>query len=429
MNPDLLSLIIYLVLIVCGIALSAFLASSEAAVFALQGQDNELDAANKPDKRLLKILEEPQLLRAVFFLGFYLANISIAVLGAAVVSLWLPDNGRVYLTYTTQVLAFAFLLLVFSNISPRIVAANNSLALARKNSLFIWLLFQILKPAATGIEGLRNLLDKYLPKTSRKMTTEDLLPEPDEADYEGNADDDREIIENVIEFGSITVKEIMTSRVNIVAVSVEDSLAEVLKIIRQKRLSRMPLYENDLDNIVGILYAKDVLTYLDKEGENLSPNWKSISRKALFIPDSKRLDDLLKDFQREKTHLAVVVDEYGGTDGIVTMDDVLEEIVGDFSDDDVDESTRYTRFRSGIYIFDATINLDDMGEILGLEIATDEDDFETLGGLMYHEVESLPTVGERIVYKNLELTVHSVQNNRIKKVRVKVDEAQKQPVN
>src|SRR5690606_28658586 len=208
-----------------------------------------------------------------------------------------------------------------------------------------------------------------------------------------------------------------------------DSLAEVLKIIRQKRLSRMPLYENDLDNIVGIIYAKDVLTYLNKEGENLSPNWKSISRKALFIPDSKRLDDLLRDFQREKTHLAVVVDEYGGTDGIVTMDDVLEEIVGDFSDDDVDESTQYTRFRSGIYIFDATINLDDMGEILGLEIAADDDDFETLGGLMYHEIESLPTVGERIVYKNLELTVHSVQNNRIKKVRVKVDEPQKQPAN
>lgn len=426
MSVDPFSLVIYLVLIVCGIAISAFLAGSESAVFALSGKDNELDTANKSDKRLLRLLEEPQLLRAVFFLAFYLVNISVAVLGAALVSRLLPGNGNVYLTFTAQVLAFAFLLLVFSTISPRIVGANNPLALARKNSLFMWVLFHMLKPAAAGIEGLRNLLDKYLPKTSRKMTTEDLLPEPDETTREGNANDDREIIENVIEFGSITVKEIMTSRVNIVAVSVEDSLAEVLKIIRQKRLSRMPLYENDLDNIVGILYAKDVLTYLDKEDENLSPNWKSISRKALFIPDSKRLDDLLKDFQREKNHLAVVVDEYGGTDGIVTMDDVLEEIVGDFSDDDVDESTQYTRFRSGIYIFDATINLDDMGEILGLEIAGDEDDFETLGGLMYHEVESLPTVGERIVYKNLELTVHSVQNNRIKKVRVKVDDPQKQ---
>ncbi len=426
MSVDPFSLVIYLVLIVCGIAISAFLAGSESAVFALSGKDNELDTANKSDKRLLRLLEEPQLLRAVFFLAFYLVNISVAVLGAALVSRLLPGNGNVYLTFTAQVLAFAFLLLVFSTISPRIVGANNPLALARKNSLFMWVLFHMLKPAAAGIEGLRNLLDKYLPKTSRKMTTEDLLPEPDETTKEGNANDDREIIENVIEFGSITVKEIMTSRVNIVAVSVEDSLAEVLKIIRQKRLSRMPLYENDLDNIVGILYAKDVLTYLDKEDENLSPNWKSISRKALFIPDSKRLDDLLKDFQREKNHLAVVVDEYGGTDGIVTMDDVLEEIVGDFSDDDVDESTQYTRFRSGIYIFDATINLDDMGEILGLEIAGDEDDFETLGGLMYHEVESLPTVGERIVYKNLELTVHSVQNNRIKKVRVKVDDPQKQ---
>jgi len=169
------------------------------------------------------------------------------------------------------------------------------------------------------------------------------------------------------------------------------------------------------------LYAKDVLPFLNSAEQEPSLNWKTVSRKALFIPATKKLDDLLRDFQQEKTHIAVVVDEYGGTEGIVTMDDILEEIVGDITDDSGEEESLYTRFKSGIYIFDAKIDLDDMDEILGAEITSEEDEYETLGGLIYHLTESLPVVGERINYKNLELTVHSVKNNRIKKVRVKLE--------
>jgi CBS domain containing-hemolysin-like protein len=229
-------------------------------------------------------------------------------------------------------------------------------------------------------------------------------------------------VENVIGFGNITVREIMTSRVNIVAVSIGDSLQDVLTKIRENGLSRMPLVDNDLDNILGVLYAKDVLPYLHSEEEEPSLNWKTISRKALFIPATKKLDDLLRDFQQEKTHIAIVVDEYGGTEGIVTMDDILEEIVGDITDDNGEEETLYTRFKSGIYIFDAKIDLDDMEDVLNCEITTEEDEYETLGGLIYHLTENLPMVRERMTFKNLEMTVHSVKNNRIKKVRVKVEE-------
>jgi len=155
-------------------------------------------------------------------------------------------------------------------------------------------------------------------------------------------------------------------------------------------------------------------------GEQLI-NWKTIARKALFIPATKKLDDLLRDFQHEKTHIAIVVDEYGGTEGLVTLDDILEEIVGDIGDEyDDQEEKLYTRFKNGVYIFDAKIDLDDLDEILNTSISSDDDEFETLGGLVYHLTERIPNVGERMIYKNLEMTVHSVKNNRVKKLRIKL---------
>ena len=424
--------ITYLILIVAGIAISAFLTGSEVAVFALVGREEELEEDNKADARILKLLSDSQILRSSFLIAITFINVITALSAAFFVSNLISyAGGNPVLGYTVAIIVLTFLLLVLSTITPKITAINNPLHLARRNSYIIVMMYYLLKPPALAVEAIKNKLEQLLPKASKKMTSEEIrnITEQDYAESEHSMkEDEREIIENVIEFGSISVKEIMTSRVNIVAVNVEDSLKEVLQLIREKNLSRLPLFENDLDNIIGILYAKDVLAYLDSEENDLSLNWRTIARKALFIPDSKKLDDLLRDFQQEKTHIAVVVDEYGGTEGIITMDDILEEIVGDFSDDDGDETTIYTQFKSGIYIFDAKINLDDLEEILGCEISDEDDDFETLGGLIYHLIESLPTVGERISYKNLELTVHSVQNNRIKKVRVKVEDKKVTPV-
>jgi CBS domain containing-hemolysin-like protein len=282
----------------------------------------------------------------------------------------------------------------------------------------------MLKPLASLIANSTLSLEERLPKPNSKMTSEDIMTMAEVSEEEGSIRrDEREIIENVIEFGNISVREIMTSRVNIVAISTTDSLDEVLTRIRQKGLSRMPIYENDLDNILGIIHSKDVLPYINSDIERTTINWRTIARKALFIPSTKKLDDLLRDFQQEKTHIAIVVDEYGGTEGLITLDDILEEIVGDISDEyDGAEEQLFTRFRSGVYVFDAKIDLDDMEDVLDCKITSEEDDFETLGGLMYNLTERIPNVGERVYYRNIEFTIHSVQNNRVRKVRVKVQE-------
>ena len=417
---------IQLLFLFLGLAFSAVFSGSEVALFSLSNrmedlkQDQSLGAA---DDRIIKMLEKPRRLLATILIGNTFANIVASVLAAVITGDIVEAFGlSEVIVFSVEVIVLTFMILILSEITPKIIAINNPMKVSRGNSAFIYSLFILLKPFAKLIADSTISLERYLPKPASKMTSEDIRTMAEVSEQEGSIkEDEREIIENVIGFGNITVREIMTSRVNIVAVALGESLQDVLTKIRGNGLSRMPLFENDLDNIVGVLYAKDVLPYLNADEDEPSLNWKTVSRKALFIPATKKLDDLLRDFQQEKTHIAIVVDEYGGTEGIVTMDDILEEIVGDITDDSGDEETLYTRFKSGIYIFDAKVDLDDMEEILKSDITTEEDEFETLGGLIYHLTESLPVVGERITYKNLELTVHSVKNNRIKKVRVKVE--------
>jgi len=374
--------------------------------------------------RILQMLNKPRRLLATILIGNTFSNIVASVLAAVITGSLMSYIGlSEVLVYTIEVIILTFTILILSEITPKLIAINDPLGVSRKVSGLIYTLYILLKPVAIVLAESAVNLERRLPKPSSKMTSDDIRAMAEVSEQEGSLkEDEREIIENVIDFGITTVREIMTSRVNVVGVSVSDSLKDVLTLIKDQGYSRMPLYDNDLDSILGVIYAKDVLPFLNKVDKSMAFNWKSICRRALFIPLTKKLDDLLRDFQSEKTHLAVVVDEYGGTEGIVTMDDILEEIVGDIVDEEGEDEDMFTRFKSGIYIFDAQINLDDMEDILECELTSEDDEFETLGGLIYHTTESLPTVGERINFRHLELTVHSVQNNRIKKVRVKVNE-------
>lgn len=421
-----LSLSLYFIVIILGLLLSAIYSGSEVAFFSMANQMDKFDRDEKPggrDIKIIQMLEKPRRLLATILIGNTFANIVTSVVAAVatgqiVVYFGFPE----ILVFTVEIIVVTFMILILSEITPKIISINNPLKMSRRFSAFIYMNFIVLKPVAKLIADSTMSLEKHLPKPTNRMTTEDLKTMAEVSEKSGSIHgDERVIIENVIEFGYTAVREIMTSRVNIVAVSVDNSLREVVQIIRDKGLSRMPLFENDLDRILGVIYAKDVLPYINTNLDETTINWKNIARKALFIPSTKKLDDLLRDFQQEKTHLAIVVDEYGGTEGLVTLDDILEEIVGDIGDeyDEVEEKL-YTKFKSGVYIFDAKIDLDDMEEILGREITSTDDEFETLGGLVYHLTERIPNVGERLVYKDLELTVHSVRNNRVKKLRVKL---------
>ncbi len=417
---------IELIIMFIGLFISALYSGSEVAFFSLVHQLDQLKNEGefaKKDLRIFTMLNKPRRLLATILIGNTFANIVSSVLAAVIAGKIAYHYGlSLALVYTVEIIVLTFMILILSEITPKIIAINNPLKVSRRMSSFIYVNFILLSPVSKLIANSTMTLEKNLPKPDNRMTAQDLRTMAEMSEKEGSIKgDEREIIENVIEFGNITVREIMTSRVNIIAVPVQSTLPEVIELIREKGLSRMPLYENDLDNIIGVIYSKDVLPYINTEMEDSVINWKTVARKALFIPSTKKLDDLLRDFQHEKTHIAIVVDEYGGTEGIVTLDDILEEIVGDIGDEyDDEEEKLYTKFKNGIYIFDAKIDLDDLDEILGTEISADDDEFETLGGLIYHLTERIPNIGERVTYKNLELTVHSVKNNRVKKLRVKL---------
>lgn len=423
---SLITISIELAILLLGLVLSAFYSGSEVAFFSLV---NNMDQLNRNaeyesvDLRIVKMLEKPRRLLATILIGNTFANIVSSVLGAVITGKIAASYGAPpVLVYTIEIIVLTFMILILSEITPKVIAINNPLKVSRNMCWFIYSNFVLLTPVSKMIADTTMILEKTLPTPSNRMTTEDIKTMAEVSEQEGSIHgDEREIIENVIEFGNISVREIMTSRVNIVAVSVDYSLQDVIALIKEKGLSRMPLFENDLDTITGVIYAKDVLPYINSDIEDTIINWKTIARKALFIPATKKLDDLLRDFQHEKTHIAIVVDEYGGTEGIVTLDDILEEILGDIVDEygETDEKL-YTKFKSGVYVFDAKIDLDDLDEILDVKIASSDDEFETLGGLVYHLTERIPNVGERMSYKNLELTIHSLENNRVKKVRVKV---------
>lgn len=412
-------------IMVLGLLISALYSGSEVAYFSLVNQLDQLDTEGKHggrDRKILKMLQKPRRLLATILIGNTFANIVSSVMAAVMTGKIVAYYGfPPAIVYTVEIIVLTFMILILSEITPKVIAINNPLKVSRRMTPFIYPNFLILNPVSKLIAESTMTLEKSLPRPNSKMTAQDLKTMAEMSEQEGSIKgDEREIIENVIEFGNITVREIMTSRVNIVAISVDSELKDVIEMIREKGLSRMPLYENDLDTIIGVIHSKDVLPYINTELIDSPINWKTIARKALFIPATKKLDDLLRDFQQEKTHIAIVVDEYGGTEGVVTLDDILEEIVGDFSDEnDEQEEKLYTRFKNGVYIFDAKIDLDDLDDILGTSISSDDDDFETLGGLVYHLTERIPNVGERLQYKNLELTVHSVKNNRVKKLRIK----------
>ena len=422
---ELTTLSIQLAIMFLGLMFSAVFSGSEVAFFSLVNKQDLLgkeEAFSQIDRRVVSMLDQPRRLLATVLIGNTFANIIASVMAAVITGSLMGFTAvPEFLVYTIEVIVLTFVILILSEITPKVISINNPLRISRKLSGFIYFYFILLKPLAKLIAESTINLERVLPKNSKSFSSDDIKMMAEVSEQEGSIkEDEREIIENVIEFGNIIVREIMTSRVNIIGVSVEDSLSDVLARIREHSLSRMPLYENDLDSIHGVIYAKDILPFIDSEGDDQIINWKTISRKALFIPVTKKLDDLLRDFQQEKTHMAIVVDEYGGTEGVITMDDILEELVGEMVDEGDEEERLYKRFKNGVYVFEAHIDLDDMEDILERDLTSEKDDFETLGGLIYSITENLPMVGERVIYRGYRTHRPLSPKNRIKKVRVKL---------
>ena len=256
------------------------------------------------------------------------------------------------------------------------------------------------------------------------LSGEDLKAMADIGEAQGTIEEEeRELIHSIVDFRDMEVRDTMVNRMDVHGISTTMLLQHAIQLIQTTGHSRLPLYEEHLDNVIGIVYAKDLLAYLPPaNGQNaVIPDWKMIAREPFFVPESKPLDEMLKDFKAKKKHLAIVLDEYGGTAGLVTMEDVLEELVGDIRDEfDDKEEDLHVQLNESSHLFDARIHLDDFSDALNLKLNTEEFDFDTLGGLIYHLKGEIPEEGDEVYFDSLKMRIESIENHRIGRILIQV---------
>ncbi len=396
---------------------SGFASASEIAFFSLSPSDlNNIESNNHPsDQKISRLLEDSERLLATILITNNFVNVTIIMLcNFFFMNVFVFSSPVAEFLVLTVILTF--LLLLFGEIMPKIYSAQNILSFCRFAAPGIFALQKLLWPFSSMLVRSTTFINRHVVRKGRNISVDELsqaleLTDKSELREESN------ILEGIIRFGGETAKEVMTSRLDVVDLDIQALFSEVMKCIIDNAYSRIPVYSGSRDNIKGILYIKDLLPHVDK-GDNF--RWQSLIRPAYFVPETKMIDDLLHDFQTNKIHIAIVVDEFGGTSGIVTMEDIIEEIVGEIHDEYDDEERTYVVLNDHTWVFEAKTQLTDFYKIT----RTDEDEFEkaagdadTLAGLLLEIKGEFPTLHEKLIYRNYEFEVLALDNRRILKVK------------
>ena len=418
-TPALLSAIVSLTVCIVLLALSALISASEVAFFSIDPQAmNELEESErKTDKNILKLLQSPQRLLATILIGNNFVNVAVILLLTHVTTSILNFDNVPFLGFIFQAIFITFILLLFGEIMPKVYATQYAKKSALKAVPVITALGKMVGPLVSILVNSTSVVNRRLAKHTRSNISMDELSHALEL-TSNSKDEDTEILEGIIKFGNIQVIDIMTSRLDMIVVDIKTNYKQLLDIIIKSGYSRIPVYGENRDNIKGLLYSKDLLPHLDKPANF---RWQTLVRQAYFVPETKMIDDLLNEFQSNKVHLALVVDEYGGISGLITLEDILEEIVGDISDEYDTEEQLFTKIDNHTFIFEAKILLNDFFKIAEIE----EDDFvkvtdevETLAGLILEIKGDIPAKNERIGYGRYVFEIVAVDNRRIKKVKL-----------
>ena len=396
---------------------SAFVSASEVAYFSLTSAElEEMDNDN-----VRQLLQNPNELLATILITNNFINVAIVVISTYLTSIaiWFPEGSS--LEFVFQVVIITGLLLLFGEIMPKVYANNNAVAFSLRTNKVLISLKKAVYPLSYLLLASTNFINKKLVSKQTPISISEISKALDIIDHE-NKEEEKRILRSIVEFGNTDVKEIMKSRVAISAIDKKTSFTQVLKIIISSGYSRIPVFEKRIDKIVGILYIKDLIPYLNEKNDF---DWVKLCRAPYFIPETKMLNDLLKEFQAKKNHLAIVVDEYGGTSGLVTLEDVLEEIVGEINDEfDVDDNV-YSKLDEYNYIFEGKISLNDFLKITKAEIDFFDKikgEYDTLAGLILELEGNIPKIGT--VYKIFPFTivVESADLRKIKRLKVTIDE-------
>ena len=417
-NPISPSILVSILLALFLIFLSGFASASEIAFFSLSPADLE---AMDPDKNPLdmlvqKLRDDSERTLATILITNNLVNVTIIMLCNYIFNS-LFTFGEEWLQFLCVTILLTFLLLLFGEIIPKVYSRKNPLAFCRKAVKGVIFFRKLFWPVETILLKSGAFAEKVLQKENRQLSIDDLeqaLELTDKSDIK----DEQSMLQGIIRFGDETAKEVMTSRQDIIDLDIRCSYDNVLKCIVNNNYSRIPVYQDNKDNIRGVLYIKDLLPHLSKPANF---RWQSLIRPPYFVPETKKIDDLLREFQENKVHIAIVVDEFGGTSGIVTLEDILEEIVGEINDEYDEEEHNYTKLDANSYIFEGKTLLNDFTKILNLpddEFDDVEGDADSLAGLLLEIKGDFPAVHEILKYKRYTFEVLEIDERRISKVKV-----------
>ena len=417
-NPISPSILISILLAFFLILLSGFASASEIAFFSLSPADLEaMDPDKSPlDMLVQKLRDDSERTLATILITNNLVNVTIIMLCNYILINLLTFSAE-WLQFLCVTILLTFLLLLFGEIIPKVYGNTNPLAFCRKAVKGVMFFRKLFWPIETILLKSGAFAEKVLQKENRQLSIDDLeqaLELTDKSDIK----DEQSMLQGIIRFGDETAKEVMTSRQDIIDLDIHCSYEDVLKCIVDNNYSRIPVYQDNKDNIRGVLYIKDLLPHLSKPANF---RWQSLIRPPYFVPETKKIDDLLREFQENKVHIAIVVDEFGGTSGIVTLEDILEEIVGEINDEYDEEEHNYTKLDANSYIFEGKTLLNDFTKILNLpddEFDDVEGDADSLAGLLLEIKGDFPAVHEILKYKRYTFEVLEIDERRISKVKV-----------
>ena len=421
--PPSVGAIIAITLAVLLLFASGFVSASEIAFFSLSPNDlSEIEEEeHSSDKRIMALLDDSERLLATILISNNFVNVTIIMLCNYFFAEVVDFGGSVIVEFLVITVILTFLLLLFGEIMPKIYSAQHTLKFCRFAAPVIMVLKKVFSPLSSLLVRSTVIVNKCVAKRNYNISVDDLsqaleLTDKTEISEESN------ILEGIIRFGGETAKEVMTPRLDMVDLDVSSSFKEVLDCVVENGYSRVPVYEDSRDNIKGVLYIKDLLPHLKKDE---SFQWQKLIRPAYFVPETKMIDDLLRDFQANKIHIAIVVDEFGGTSGIVTMEDIIEEIVGEINDEYDEEERSYVKINDHTYVFEAKTLLSDFYKIVKIDSDSFEDvegDADTLAGLLLEIKGEFPKLHEKLEYGHYLFEVLEMDARRILKVKVIIGE-------
>lgn len=413
-GPFNLTDVIFIIILLLLLFSSAVISGSEVAYFSLSpGQLEEI--RQKGYEKVYHLHRKPEKLLATILISNNFVNVAIVILSSYLVDSLFDFSGNPLLGFVIQVIVVTFIILLFGEIIPKLYANRSPIKMAIFMASPLTVLGYLFRPLSALLINSTSIISKKVAK--KDSISIDQLSKALELTKDSEINEEKDILEGIVRFSNIYAIDIIQPRINIIAIDEEDSFKHIRELIIEHGYSRLPVYKDNLDTIVGILYIKDLLAHLQEDDHF---QWQSLIRPAYFVPETKKINDLLEEFQTKKVHLAIVVDEYGGTSGIVTMEDILEEIVGEINDETDEKEKTYIKIKNNAYIFEGHTLLNDFEKIA--EIKDDyfkdiEGEADTLAGLILEIKGELPRKNEVITYRQHKFTILDVDKRRIKKIK------------